>query len=149
MLRKLIQSLFILLLIVGCEENLIEEVKERYDSGEPNLVEYYKNSVDPKNLVRKRKYFPDGEIFTEENYKNGIKHGKHTLFYGNVNRQIHIEFNYKDGKTDGLGNSYYLNGILESKVNYKDGEKDGNSTYYNKDGSISKVEEWKEGKLVE
>ena len=141
--------LIILLLIVGCEENLIEEVKERYDSGEPNLVEYYKNSVDPKSLVRKRKYFPDGQIFTEENYKNGIKHGKHTLFYGNVNRQIHIEFNYKDGKTDGLGNSYYLNGILESKVNYKDGEKDGNSTYYSRDGSISKVEEWKEGKLVE
>ena len=45
------------LFITSCSENLIEEVKERYDDGKLKVVEYYKKVGDNQELVRKREYY--------------------------------------------------------------------------------------------
>ena len=54
---KSILILLSLFLISNCGENLIEEVKERYDNGEVKVVEYYKKVGDNQKLVRKREYY--------------------------------------------------------------------------------------------
>ena len=55
------------------------------------------------------------------------------------NGKLFNRVNYKDGKQDGLWESFYENGKLWSRVNYKDGELDGLwESYY--DSGESKVQ---------
>ena len=78
-----------------------------------------------KEYIEKRKgtTYYKGEPFTGEifeNYKNG---------------KLEYKVNYKDGKQDGLYESYYKNGQLQYKFNYKDGkEEDGSFESYDKNG---------------
>jgi len=39
------------------------------------------------------------------------------------NGQIEFESNYKDGKADGKAISYYPSGQIKSEIEYKDGKK--------------------------
>ena len=89
------------LFITSCGDNLVEEVKERYDDGKLKVVEYYKKVGNNQELVKKREYYKNGNIDREVNYKDGKKEGKWTTYY--ENGQIYEEVNYKDGKEDGLG----------------------------------------------
>ncbi len=57
------------LFISNCGENLIEEVKERYDNGKLKEVEYYKKVGDNQELVRKRGYYENGQIIGEKTTK--------------------------------------------------------------------------------
>ena len=108
--------------IFNCGENLIEQVKERYDNGKSKHVEYYKKIGDNQEFVRERAYFYNG--------------------------QISVETNYKDGKEDGKVIWYYENGQIREKGNYNSGLnsrlglKDGKWIWYNEDGSIEKVKEY-------
>jgi len=100
------------LFIISCGDNLVEEVKERYDDGKLKVTEYYKKVGDNQELVRKRKYYENGQIDYEENYK--------------------------DGKLDGKLTGYYENGQIRGEGNYKDGEQDGKYTFYHENGQISR-----------
>ena len=44
--------------------------------------------------------------------------------------------NWKDGKPDGLWESYHENGQLSSKGHYKDGKRDGLWKFYYEDGQL-------------
>ena len=65
---KNIYILPLILFIISCGENLIEEVKERYGGGELKIVEYYKRVGDNQKLVRKREYYENGQIRKVEYY---------------------------------------------------------------------------------
>ena len=56
-MKKLITITLLTLFISNCGENLIEDVKERYDDGKFKVVEYYKKVGDNQELVRKREYY--------------------------------------------------------------------------------------------
>ena len=120
---KSILFLLSLFLISNCGENLIEEVKERYDDGNMKVVEYYKKVGDTQTLVKKREYYETGEVEEESYYVNGELEGKYT--------------------------EYYKNGKIEEEGTYKDGELEGKYFHYNKEGSIKKEEIYKNGELVE
>ena len=63
------------------------------------------------------------------------------------NGQLEYEYNYKDGKRDGLAKGWYPNGQLEYEYNYKDGELDGLTKSWDEDGQLQlKVEEKAEEK---
>ena len=132
--------------IFNCGENLIEQVKERYDNGKSKHVEYYKKIGDNQEFVRERAYFYNGQISVETNYKDGKEDGKVIWYY--ENGQIREKGNYKDGKRDGKWTSYYENGQIREKGNYNSGLnsrlglKDGKWIWYNEDGSIEKVKEY-------
>ena len=111
------------LFISNCGENLIEEVKERYDNGKFKIVEYYKKVGDNQKLVRKKEYYEDGQIKKEKNLKDGqlvVTILCERNYY--KNGQIKEEVNYKDGKGDGKRTLYYENGQIEYEYNYKDGK---------------------------
>ena len=75
-MKNLFKILFLSLFMFSCGDNLIEEVKERYDNGKLKFVEYYKKVDDNQELVKIRKYYENGQIKLEENYKDGQLHGK-------------------------------------------------------------------------
>ena len=120
---KSILFLLSLFLISNCGENLIEEVKERYDDGNMKVVEYYKKVGDTQTLVKKREYYETGELEEEYYYVNGELEGKYT--------------------------EYYKNGKIEEEGTFKDGELEGKYFHYNKEGGIKKEEIYKNGELVE
>ena len=74
------------------------------------------------------KYYKNGQIkwinspmMLKEYYKNG---------------QIKIEFNYKDGKEDGLCREWYENGQIKREWTYKEGHWDGLCREWYIDGRI-------------
>jgi len=115
-MKKLILILFTLLLISNCGENLIEEVKERYGDGKFKVVDYYKKVGDNQELARIRKFYENGQISREINYKE-----EKTYYYRedyDENGQIEDEGHIKDGIKEGEWIYYYENGTIEEKGSY-------------------------------
>ena len=91
-MKKLIY-LFLTLIIVACSSKSIDGDLERDNITSEKNILYYKGSP------------YSGEIF--ELHKNG---------------QLKFKGNYKDGKRDGLSESYPENGQVDEKGIYKDGK---------------------------
>ena len=82
------------------------------------------------------------------NWKNGKLDGLFESFH--ENGQLCERRNYIDGELDGLQEGYHENGQLVERRNYKNGKKDGLWEKYNKyNGDILKTEEYKNGVLQE
>ena len=90
-LKKSITVLVCLFLFTSCTKSIDGKKEESYIE-KRKAITYYKGTPFT------------GEIF--ENYDNG---------------KLHYKENFKDGKENGLYESYYENGKLEYKWNYKDG----------------------------
>ena len=72
MMKNTTLHILLSLFITSCGDNLIEEVKERYDDGKLKVVEYYKMEGDNQVLVRKNEYHKNEKLKSEFNYNNGI-----------------------------------------------------------------------------
>jgi len=97
-------------------------------------------------------YYQNGQLRTEENYKDGVLHGLYKSWHepdppfseGNYrdvkldglfrewwkNGQLKYEGNYKDGKLDGVIKQWYKNAQLQLEINYKDGVKISEKAWY-------------------
>ena len=58
------------------------------------------------------------------------------------------EYNYKNGKKDGIQQMRHENGNLAWEINYKDGIPDGISKMYYEDGKLQEDTEYQNGKIV-
>jgi len=76
----------------------------------------------------KKEYYPSGKLRYEWNYKNGKKEGIGKEYY--ESGKIEKEYNFKDGKQDGITKRYYKSGELSSECTYKEGKEEGISKYY-------------------
>ena len=65
------------------------------------------------------------------------------------NGQIKSEENYKDSKKDGNWYTWFENGQIESEGNYKDSKKNGNWYTWFENGQIQSEANWKDGKIDE
>ena len=93
-----------------------------------------------------KSYYENGQLKSEQTFKNGKNEGLWLYFYenGNLKRQI----NYKDGEYDGLHKGWYENGQLKYEGNHKDGESDGLSKSYYKNGQLDWEADFKDGILI-
>ena len=83
--------------------------------------------------------------FLEENYKEGVLHGKRVQYrFGGIKRSSDY---FVNGKLDGLKTVYYDNGFRQEEANYKNGLRDGISRWYNQSEVITIEYEYKAGKL--
>ena len=89
-------------------------------------------------------YHDNGQLWTQENYKKGERHGLQEWLY--ENGQLDYRENWKDGKEDGLFEGYHENGQLRSRENYKDGELDGLQEGYHENGQLVERRNYKNGK---
>lgn len=85
-----------------------------YDTGKKEVEGSYN-----KNLERHGKWtywFPDGKVWSECEYKNGIKDGKSTVYYENGNKRY--EGNYRNDTTIGAWRFWNDQGALLKEINY-------------------------------
>ena len=59
-----------------------------------------------------------------------------------------MKTNHKDGKRDGLFETYHENGQLQAKGNLKDDKRDGLSEEYYENGQLKLKENYKNGILI-
>ena len=81
-------------------------------------VWYYPFHEDPVNGPVAR-WYANGQMQSEANFKDGKKHGLSTFWY--ENGQKYLEGSFKDGKQDGLHTTWHGNGMRKSAGTYKDG----------------------------
>ncbi|HRN42940.1 MAG TPA: toxin-antitoxin system YwqK family antitoxin [Vicingus sp.] len=94
--------------------------------------------------VRKR-YYADGSLETEQEYKDGIQHGMSKFYYPSGNLQE--EVNYVKGKPEGLFKEYYENGQLKQEVNLVNGIQQGLLTAYYENGVLETKQNYVDGKI--
>ena len=112
-MKSLINISISLLIILSCD-NLIKEVKEKYDDEKLKVVEYYQKSENDRILVKKRWYYANGEVEKEENYLKGNIDDKLTKHY--KDGTLIKEENYKDGKKDGKWSEYKNGKIVWERI---------------------------------
>ncbi len=80
-----------------------------------------------------------------ENYKNGKLDGLYESFH--ENNKLAIRSNYKNGKLDGLYEEWWDNGQLATKSNYKNGELNGLWERWWDNGILWENKNYKNGEL--
>ena len=116
-MKKLLSVVLVSVLLIGCSENRVL-LDELTDKGTKySYLMYY-----------------EGVLF------NGIGYDVYT------NGQLKKEIIFKDGKIDGLRESWDKNGQLKYEGNYIDGKKDGLHKRW-RDGELWWTKNYKNGKL--
>lgn len=63
----------------------------------------------------------------------GVDTGKYRIYYSDTG-VLHSEYNYVDGKLNGISKHYYPNGVIMLEEIFMDGLRDGVCKHYNKNG---------------
>ena len=117
---KPIKSILILLslfLISNCGDKVREEITERYDDGKKKTIMKFKGSGSEEVMVEKISYSQSGDTLMLEKPLDKMKMVR--KYY--ENGQIYTEGNIKDGKMEGKWTYYRDNGYRQWVRNYKDG----------------------------
>ena len=77
--------------------------------------------------------------------RNGKREGRWKSYYHSTGKKI-FDYNYKNGKLDGLITSWYENGQKNFRGTYKDGKPDGLVTKWYENGQKEEEGTWKDGK---
>jgi len=96
------------------------------------------------NGIRQR-FYENGNMKSEFNYKNSELEGKMTSLYENGN--IEAELYYLNGEIEGLCSFWYLNGIKKTEENYKKGKLEGLCSFWYENGNKKSEKNYKNGKL--
>ncbi len=81
-------------------------------------------------------FINDSIVLAEENYKNGLKHGKQRIFNLYAYPNLLNENFWKNGKEDSTWTEFHVNGKVKSTTIYKNGKRNGRFTAYNENGKI-------------
>ena len=129
-MKNILSIVLVSIILMGCSDNVKEEVLDRYDNGQKKLVVKYKGEGSNEVIVSRITYRANGDIIISENPSDKTKMVREYYYNEDADdlfyyTPIELERNYKDGKLDGLFKEWYENGKLDMKGNYKDGIKDG------------------------
>ena len=133
-----------------------------------SLVEkYYKNGK--LHGISKEWYSYNGKIEFIKHYKYGKLDGESKIWDSGLSHKIITIINYKNGKYDGVYQSYsknvkryksykngklhglsevYLYGVLRISINYKNGRKDGIYKGWFEDGTLKEEILYKENQII-
>jgi antitoxin component YwqK of YwqJK toxin-antitoxin module len=90
-------------------------------------------------------WHPNGQLYLEQEWKEGVPDGK-TLFY-HPNGRLMDDFEFSEGKRTGTWKGYTEEGIQYLEAEFSDGQNHGAFTSWHfADGSIRSKGEWFEGK---
>jgi antitoxin component YwqK of YwqJK toxin-antitoxin module len=135
-MKKIVLILIMFLLtLTGCGKERIEDIS-KLELRDKKIYVIGEDKPYTGTFVKK---FKNGNLGKEENYKNGLRHGKQETYH--INGQLALLDTYKNGKLNGVHKSYYENGNLRTEGMYKDGKEDGISRMYYENGQL-----WRESK---
>jgi len=106
--------------------------------------EKYNTHIQPHGI--KITYYPDTKILDiRTTYKNGKIDGLCESWH--LSGELFNRCNHKNGKKNGLYEKYYKNGKLAKRFNFKNGELDGLYEEWYHDGRLRDKANYKNGKL--
>jgi len=147
MRKSIILSATLIWLLFSCTNNeLKEEIVDKYPNGAPKKIEYFLTDGDKKELVKETRFFENGEKYMEGEFKNGKKNGKWTAWFENGKKQS--EGIFKEGFSNGPINVWNENGTKLYEGYYKSSKPDSIWTFYKPGGEISKKVTFKDGKKI-
>jgi antitoxin component YwqK of YwqJK toxin-antitoxin module len=85
----------------------------------------------------------DGQLVSEESYKNGKKEGFSLTYYGGDG--IAERSNWKNGVIDGIWEQYYTDGKIKLRGNYRNGLRDGQVRTFFGSGQMMMDGQYSEG----
>ena len=77
--------------------------------------------------------------------RNGKREGRWKSYYHSTGKKI-FDYNYKNGKLNGLNTDWYENGQKNFRGTYKDDKEDGLITSWYENGQKEEEGTWKDGK---
>ena len=97
--------------------------------------------IPPRNGVTKI-YTPEGYLYLEISYKNGLKDGMTKCYFENT-KIVDWKQNYTKNKLNGISRSYFKNGNLRVTETFVNGVKEGIEETYNQEGFLEYSEMFK------
>lgn len=129
------------------EGNYVDEKREgkwTLYSGDIKISEeQYKNGE--KHGISKT-FYPTGELFEKTEWKNGEQEGNYEVFF--KNGKPYMQCKYSNGKRNGLCLSYFKNGRVEMEAWYIDNLRNDEWKFYNEEGEFLYSLKYNQGKLL-
>lgn len=120
--------------------NVIETVEQRFEPNHPDSLGNVKKIIYLDTVANQKvaeKYFhDDNSLFMEYNYKNGKKDGVAKSFYPKTGLPWSLH-TYKDGLLHGEYKTWFENGNIHMDGQYTKGTESGTWKIYNESGKIS------------
>ena len=147
MIKRILILVFPFVILISCSGNkLKEEIVDKYQSGAPKKIEYYRISGSNKELAKEVRFYENGEKSMEGEFLNGNKNGHWTTWFENGNKQS--EGYFKDGFREGAGPVWNEDGSRLYEGYYKHNKADSIWTFYKAGGEILKKVTYKDGKKI-
>ena len=155
------------LFISNCGEKVREEITERFVNGDKKLLVKYKGEGGDEVVVERitysesgdtlllekplekifmKRFYFDGLLKFEKNYKDEKMDGKYINYYENGKKESEVF--YKDGELDGKYIGWYENGKKRIEKHYKNGLKEGPWTEWSKEGKKTFEGNFKNGNAI-
>jgi len=119
-IARITSILVYLILLTSCAQSIDGNLEDDYINREGNIT-YYKGAPYTGEIVTIWTY--TGELRSKINYKDGRYDGLYETYH--KNGQLDVKTNYNDGEYDGLYEEWLDDGRLLRKEHYKDGINDG------------------------
>jgi antitoxin component YwqK of YwqJK toxin-antitoxin module len=114
--------------------------------------EIAKQTVDGSSIIKTTgiipdgivtQYYDDGALFGEWNYENGKLEGISRVYY--KSGELRLKWNYKDNKREGITEEYYQSGKLASDLNYKNDKLEGITKIYYESSVVKALSNYRDG----
>ncbi len=143
---KLTSIIIFSLFLSFCGDKLEREVVTKYFDGLPKKVQYYRWNGNTKEIVREETLLPGGGTAEENELKDGKKHGTCISRHAE-NGEKWVEQEYKNGLKDGKITVWYKSGEKQYSGYYKQNVPDGKWTFWNAKGEKEKEIIYENGKI--
>jgi hypothetical protein len=136
-MRNFLYVISLFLFFVSCDE-----IQKIIDNTAESTGKKTETESDKKNTGLRENYYPNGELKSSVNYKDGVKHGVAKNYYENGN--LKLAMTYENGKKTGASYFYYEDGQLYRESIYKNDKLDGVRKVY-ADGKLKSEVIYKNG----
>lgn len=136
----------LLLLFIGCQKEVKEEIVKYYKDGNPKVVRYYYLKGDNKQYIKETQFYQDGKKLMDGGLSENGRSGKWISWY--KNGKVWSKGHFKNNIREGNSRIYYDNGNLKIEGNYSNGLRDGVWCFYSKRGIKTKEVTYKDNNLV-
>ena len=137
-MKKISILLLLLGFLISCggKENYFKVIEETFKDGSPHLIKYYK-SKDKKILLKETIYYRSGKKKLEGSYNNTQKSGVWKAWFPNGN--LWSQATYINGIENGEKTVYYENGNKYYQGFLKDNKRTGDWSFWDKEGKLLKT----------
>lgn len=130
-MKNIVSLAMLVILLAACNSTHYKVIEQTYPDGSPKVVKYYK-SESMEVLLKETQLYNDSSNYIEGTYKDGMRDGIWTAWYPNGN--VWSTGNYKEGKEHGKKIVYYENGQKYYEGVKENDQRLGVWTFWDEDG---------------